>query len=773
MAGQDAVNQFAGCSGLHLDRGPGAREPGRRRLIELMPSYGTLPAGVVPAAAMPDRAAADAPFTLGDLLRVVGERRRLIRRITIATAALTGIVLLLLPTLYSATAVIMLDQRKNNVADVSAVLSDLPTDTASLQNQVQILTSRDLAGDVIDTLHLDQDPEFNPARSTSPFAGMPSLGTLINPFKWFKPRPVPGSAEALAAERANVIDNVLHRLSVDTVGLSTSIDVGFSAERADKAARIANAFADAYVAEQIKTKSDAAKQAIEWLGARVGQLSDQAQAAETAVQQYKADHNLSEAADGTSLVDQQMATINTQLVQARADLAAKEATYSRVKALIASGHVADVSQVVASPLIVQLRTQESTLLQQQADLATRYGPMHPKMIAVKSQLQDLEAKLKQEVDRIAGSLENDVAVSRAQVASLNASLKNSEHDAASQNLATVKLKALQADAASTQSMYQTFVTRLRQTQDQEAIQVSDARVISPAPVPDAPTSPKRTLIFAASIPVGLMLGLLAALLAERFGFGLPVPRSAGFASPVPTPAAMRPMPAPVPAPVAMTPPRVPILARIPDAASIRAADYIDWPSSGFAQGMNALLQTIATPAHGAAPRVVVVTAPGAEEGKTAIALGLARTAARAGWRVVLVDGDLARAPAARTLGYRTAPAGIIEALRGAVPLSRCFLKDPRSQLLLLSSFTPVGHSYNVLSSQAMARLFAHLRRSADLVVVDATPLAAINETHALLRQADATLLVANPQRATEAQVFAATETLAAMQAPSVGVVLTG
>ena len=715
---------------------------------------------------MPERAASkDTPFTLGDLMRVVRERRRLIRRITIAAVVLTGFVLAFLPTLYSATAVIMLDQRKNNVADVSAVLTNLPTDTASLQNQVQILTSRDLASEVVDTLHLDQDPEFNPQRSTSPFAGLPSLRTLINPLKWFAPRPAPGSAEALAAEREAVIGNVLRQLSVDTVGLSTSLDVGFSAENPDKAARIANAFADAYVAQQVKMKSDAARQATGWLTARVGQLADQVQAAETAVQKYKADHNLNEAADGTSLIDQQLGAINTQLVQARADLAAKEATYNRVKTLIASGRVADVSQVVASPLIVQLRTQEATLLQQEADMATRYGPMHPKMIAVQSQRQDLEAKLKQEVDRIAGTLENDVVVARAQVASLTSSLHGTERDAAGQNLATVKLKALQADAASTRSMYESFVTRLRQTQDQEAIQMSDARVISPAPVPNEPASPKRTLIFAASIPAGFLLGLLAALLAERFGFALPAQGAVRYA-----PALSQPMPAPLP----FAPARLPVLARIPDADSVRAADQaIDWPSSGFALNLNALMQTMAAPARGDRPRVVAVTAMAAEQGKTAIALGLARTAARAGWRVVLVDGDLARAPVAHTLGYRAIPAGVVEAVGGSAPLSRCFLRDPRSPLLLLSSFTPVANSYAVLASPVMARLFAHLRQSTDLVVIDATPLAALNETHALLRLADATVLVANPHRHSEADVLAASQTLAAMQAPSVGIVLAG
>ena len=510
-------------------------------------------------------------------------------------------------------------------------------------------------------------------------------------------------------------------------------------------------------------KTQAAQQATTWLTARVNQLADQVQAADTAVEKYKAAHNLSQSGDGTSLTDQQLAAINGQLVQARADLAAKQATYGRVKALIVSGHVADVSQVVASPLIVQLRTQEAQLQQQEADLATRYGPKHPKLIAVESQRRDLEAKLKQEVDRIAGSLENDVAVSRAQVSSLQASLRRTEKSAARQNLATVKLKALQADAASTRSMYQTFVTRLRQTQDQEAIQISDARVISPAPVPNAPVSPHRTLIFAASIPAGFLLGLLAALLAERFGLGLPsaVPlRRAPYSAPM------------VPAPVAAAP--VPVLARIPDAASIRAVDYVvDWPFSDLAQGLNGLMKAIAAPRLGLRPRVLAVTALGPEEAKTVIALGLARTAARAGWKTVLVDGDLARAPAAHSVGYRSAAHGLVEAVRGNAPLSRCFLRDPRSPLLMLSSFTPVSNCYGVLGSPVMGRLFAHLRQSADLIVVDATPMTALNETHALLRQADAVLLVADPRRTSEEIVRRATDTLAAMQAPSVGIVLAG
>jgi Mrp family chromosome partitioning ATPase len=140
---------------------------------------------------------------------------------------------------------------------------------------------------------------------------------------------------------------------------------------------------------------------------------------------------------------------------------------------------------------------------------------------------------------------------------------------------------------------------------------------------------------------------------------------------------------------------------------------------------------------------------------------------------VLIDGDLARAPSARTLGYRTVRAGLIDALRGSAPLSRCFLTDPRSPLLLLSNFSPVANAYNVLASQSMAQLIAHLRGSTDLVIVDATPLSALNESHALLRLGDAVVLAADPRRMADAHLKRASETLSVIGAPSPGIVFTG
>ena len=126
-------------------------------------------------------AAISPAFQMGDLVRVVRERAGLIRAVAIATVALAGAVVAVLPTRYSTSASVMLDPRKNNVADLSSVLSQLPTDPSSLQNQIQILTSRDLAFEVIASLKLYDDPEFNSALK-------PGAAAAVDPRNWRGPR---------------------------------------------------------------------------------------------------------------------------------------------------------------------------------------------------------------------------------------------------------------------------------------------------------------------------------------------------------------------------------------------------------------------------------------------------------------------------------------------------------------------------------------------------------------------------------------------------------
>jgi uncharacterized protein involved in exopolysaccharide biosynthesis/Mrp family chromosome partitioning ATPase len=729
----------------------------------------------------------DASFTLGDLIALIEQRAALILKVALAVMVATAIVLLMLPTLYTTQAIVTIDTRKNNIADQTAVLSALPTDPASLQNQLQILYSRDLASEVIGQLRLYDDPEFNAALN-------PGILAAFNPRNW--------SERDLARERDDVITAFLNRLSVDPLGLSTSIAVTFTARDPDKAARIANAVVDAYVADQLGTKREATDRTAAWLRQRIRTLGAQAQAAADAVQLFKSENGLGEAADGTPLIEEQVATLNAQIAQARAELAQKEATYSHVSAFGNGGETAQLPQVMSSPLIVELRAQEAQVIRDEAQLAQRYGPRHPKMIAMEDQRRDLDTKINAEVNRIAGSLGSDVSVVRSQIGALQASLAAAERVAAGESPAWARLKALEANAAAARASYESLVTRLEQTEGQDELQTADARVISHAPIPNAPSAPHRTLIFAASIPAGLLLGLLCALLAERFAprrrvpvwapayaqAPLRTPQPGAMAPPAYVPAAVHaPSPQPQLAPVPPQPAaayaaqqqpasqpqaqvRMPsVLAEIPNASDSRAVDYvIDWPRSAFATNVTALVGRIFS-SKGA--RVIEVTAADPKDGKTAIAVAFARAAALAGKKAVIVDGDLARPITAVAMGLAPTQVGIVEVLTGQAPLSRALLMDPRSNAFVLSCAKPVRDPVPVWTAPQFAQLIAHLKTTCDLIVIDAPP-AQSEAARLIAHSADAVVMAVARTKAHQPGIANAVYQMAAQPTP-VGIVLVG
>jgi len=311
-------------------------------------------AGTVPSGYRHDHAPPG--FALGEFLQLLAARRRLILQVAVATVLAAALTALLLPTRYSSSALVMLDQRRNTVTDLSAVLSQLPSDPAGLQNQLQILTSRQLAGAVIARLALYNDPEFNRALAPPGLGDLPDAVTaLLNPG---------GAAASDDPQRRHdrIVDAFLKHITAEIEGISTVITVTASSRDPVKAALIANTLVDQYGKAQVATKVGATNGTTDWLTTRIHDLAQQLQVQQEAVQRYKAQHDLTDTGPGNSLVDQQLAGINAQIVQARSDLAEKQAVYDRVTALVAAGDTADVSQVVSSPLIVQLRTQQADLI---------------------------------------------------------------------------------------------------------------------------------------------------------------------------------------------------------------------------------------------------------------------------------------------------------------------------------------------------------------------------------------------------------------------------
>ena len=699
-------------------------------------------------------------LSLADILRVMHTRKLTILGTAALVVAITGLAVSQLTPLYRATAYVLLDQRQNNVTGAEAVVAGLSNDPTSIENQVQILRSRALAGEVVDKLDLANDPEFSGSDEEEEPSGItawlsPSrIAEWLNVSPWLGANAAPSEEEEAAAAtfdpRDDLINRVLGSLTVSAQGRSSAIAVTFTAKDPEKASKLANTLAAAYVEDQLTVKSEATQKASEWLAERLEEVAAQTQNAERTVEQYKVTNNLTDSSNGASITQQQLSALNTQLISAQADLAQQEAKFSQVAAMKESGRSADISQAVASSLISQLRQQETEVLRQEAELASRYGPLHPKVLDLQSQKQNLATKIDEEVRRVVETVQNDVEVARVRVRSLRDALEDITSKAQGENLARVKLSELSSAASSNRTLFEAFLKRFNEIEGHDAIQTSDARLISPATVPGSPSFPNPMVFYGAAVPGGLMLGLLLAMLSDSLASGFRTQQQVERTL------------------------SLPVLAALPEVSGTsrtrrRAADrVIKKPMSAFAEAVRGLQLGLVLAER--PPKVVVVTSSVPSEGKTTVAVSLARIAARSLRRVILVDADLRQPAVVKATNLSQPQPGIVEALTGT-PLEDCLCKDPMSDVLILPG-RRLANPSDVLSSGQMTKLIQTLAESCDLLIIDSPPLLATNDARILAQFADAVLFVVRWERTPREAALHALRSLSDVMAPTMGVVLT-
>lgn len=661
-----------------------------------------------------DAPAAD--FDLRALVRVFLVRRWTILGAIVLCMTIAGIVVMQLTPVYSASTLIMVGQRENKVLDPEALIAGLNTDAATMENQIQVLRSWTLAERVVVKLNLTRDPEFN-ARSAKR-----SLLSRLNPLNWFGTGDANvrlGTAVKTTVDPA-IIKRFGSKLTVAAVGRSSVIRLTFESADRQKAATIVDAVADQYIVDQLESKFEAARRTSDWLNERLGQLAEQVRKAESAVEQYKEENDISSGRDGGNLATEQVSEINAQIVLARSQLAEQDAKYRQVEKLYRNGGGVDsIAAVINSPLIGTLRTQQADLLSKEAELATKYGDRHPQMIALRDQKKGLDEKIDVEIKRIIRNLANEVSVARTRVASLEGSLNEMQGTATVQGKASIKLRELEREVQSSRTLYDTFQARSKQTEDKEKIQTADSRRLDKAQVPGEPSFPNKTMIMGVTLLGSAVMGMLIALMMERldngFRTGAEVERML----------------------------RVSNLAVTPMLKGVRhvADRVVQKPLSAFSESIRSLHAGLQLSNIDRPPKVILITSSVPNEGKTSIAVSLARLASKGGSRVILIDGDLRHPSVGRVFSPRKPEAGLVEVLAGKRDLASVSYRDPISPLEFVPVASPPANPADILASQAMKKLIEFLRQHYDLIVIDAAPVLPVSDTRLLSRLADKVVYV--------------------------------
>lgn len=654
----------------------------------------------------------DVSIDLRSILAAVWRARRWIVPVVAVTAIASAVGLSLLPPKYKGEARVLIEPREIQIrADQRAPETEKALlDQEGVASQVQLLTSRDIARRVIARENLGSQPDFAPGL-LSDLMRMAGIGR----------DPMKDSPE----ER--YLETFFERLEVFQVEKSRVIQIEFSARNPDLAAKVANAVVREYLQTQADAKRQNSSDATRWLDAEIKTLRAKVTEAEAKVEAYRSGSELFVATNNNTLVQQQLAELNTQLTNARALKSDAEAKVAQVRKVIESGADFDgASEIVSQPIFQRLREREVALRSRIAELSAVYLPNHPQIQTLNSQLRDIDTQTRAEARRILSALETDVRVADQRIRELRAQLAEFKSQASKANQEDIQLRALEREAKAQRELLETFLARYREASSRQNsdAQPADARVISEASPPIKAYFPKVGPLTSVITLATFLLSVTGVVLSEilsgnalRFGAVAPMPARRPDETEAPAPAAL------VAAPVAEPPSagerlsdRTDLLARAGAAAEQLNRGQGTAPSADAGPVLIPLARTDADALWGSvttARLVAVVAASDAAVARSA-ALALARSGARldAGVCLVCVSSETAHT---LSLVGSAEVVGFTDLAAGAAGFGDVIHRDRGSDLHVIP---PGGRELDAADPDRCRTLLEALAQSYAHVVVD-------------------------------------------------------
>ena len=388
-------------------------------------------------------------------------------------------------------------------------------DDASVESEIETTKSEKVATAVARRLHLTEDPEFVGIGQSLKYRIL-SLLKLVS-----GPEPEPSNEEALR----RVLGTLKYNLRVTRLGRSYIEQIAYTSLDPQKAAQIANAFAEAYIEDQLQAKFEATRRASEWLEQRIGELRQQASDAYKAVQDFKSQNSIIIGVDGKLASEVELDQLGIALAKARADTSQARARLDRIERVLEqrpdpskeSFDIPDpiVTDALSNPVITKLRQQFLDDQNKESEWSARYGHDHQAARNLRAEMAALQRAIWDEVSRIAESYKSELQIAKTQEESIDKRMTDVFQKSASTRQSQVRLRELETAANTYRNIYETFLSRFTQSVQQQSFPSTEARIVTVASAPRLPSAPKASLTLALAAVCGFGLGVMLAFAREQ------------------------------------------------------------------------------------------------------------------------------------------------------------------------------------------------------------------------------------------------------------------
>ncbi|WP_030128840.1 polysaccharide biosynthesis tyrosine autokinase [Pseudomonas sp. QTF5] len=667
--------------------------------------------------------------------------------------ALAMATLSLIPPQYIGSTTLLIKEKTPPLLAFQQVTDSSSGTVDYLQTQLALLQSRDLAERAVKKLNLTTHPVTDPRQQPqSWFAPRKWLATLELD-QWL---PVLGGLtpiEVMPSETEifnQVTQNLMRRTSVKFVGKSQLINIEVELPDPGLAAATANAIAQGFIDSQFDNNQKSSLNNTNWMNSRLIELRNNLRSAENKLQGYREAQGLVDVGGVATISANELEMTGNRMIDARRNLAEAESRFRQVQTL-SNGNLSKLSSVPAvlsNPLVQKFQAQQAKAQAKVEELSGRYGPKHPTLAAARAELRTATDSLRLQVQQVVASIEQDYQLSRANENSLRKSFNSNKAQLQDISRKEFQLREFQREVDSSRALYETFVTRLKETAATSDMDSTKARIVDPAIVPLEPSKPRKTLILAIVAIVAALIGVALALLSETLNKTFKTDEAIESTLDVPLLSV------------------VPLVTKRSRRQLARLFDDNDHPR--FCETIRNLRTWLMLHGGDMPSQVVLVASTIAEEGKSTIANNLAYSLTMLE-RVLLIDADMRKPSLSFNFDFPEDAPGLANVLAGTARLEDCIRTVGNLDMLPAGKLSPPP--LDLLSSPRLAPLLKVLKSRYQRIIIDSPPAQMVSDALLLAKHSDAVIYVIKAESTPVSQVQRCLALLQQSHAPVFGVVL--
>lgn len=657
------------------------------------------PAGGPGQAAGPVTATA---IHLNDYLRILWAGRWIVATTFALITTLTAIVTFLADDVYQARTIISLDTRTPTV--IRNQMTTSPTWfelTRYMNEQERILKSRKLGERIARKLRLEEHPSYKGSR--------------------------------------DVAQAVIGRFDVKPQRESNMFSISIEGQNPKELAEWANVLVDEYKKLNIEDNFERARDLQKVIQEKLDPFRQLLAQSEDQLAKFQSSSDQFIGSSTKTVVSQQLERLTADYAQAQAERVAVESKLRGLENLLKQGLPLETyPEVLSNPTVQELNAQRTRAEVELSELKKTFKEGHPKVREVRSKLDELNAKVRSEINKIVGSIRSDFTIKKEREDSLLAKIQSLKEEAISAGQKNLELDKIQREYDQYKSFYQEMLQRSKEVDISGTVAVNNVRVIEPAIPPASPIRPRRKMNLGLAALGSLLLGVgivyFLDYLDQTIKYPEDVEKYLGLA----------------------------VLTTIPRYTPERV------------RVIRELYQTMRTSLlfskQNAGPQVLLVTSSGPGEGKTTTSFNLAKILSAAGDRVVLIDCDLRRPSVHKHISVQNTK-GLTSYIFQQATLTEVMRPTDSDHFKVITSGPLPPNPPEMFGKKEFAALLAELKQNFDWVILDTPPVASVTDPVIICPSADMVLMVIRYNHLDRRVITGALKSLVAAKARIIGAVL--